>query len=127
MYALTPAEFERWLNGYKVAWEKRDPEAAAALFTADAQYFWTPFDPPQTGRAQIATVWQAAVSGQKDIAFDFEVFAVAGPRGCARWHVRLESVPQGEPVEMDGIVIAEFAAPNQCRTFREWWHLRGKT
>ena len=124
MYALTTADFERWLNGYKVAWEKRDPAAAAALFTSDAQYYWTPFDPPQTGRAQIAAVWEAAVSAQKDIAFDFTVFAVAGSRGCAHWHTRLTSVPQGESVELDGIVIADFAAAGACRTFREWWHMR---
>jgi uncharacterized protein (TIGR02246 family) len=127
MHALTLTDFERWLNGYKAAWEKRDPAAAAALFTPDARYFWTPFDPPQTGRAQIAAVWEAAVSAQKDIAFDFNVFAVAGARGCAQWHVRLTSVPQGERVEMDGIVIADFAAAGQCHTFREWWHLRGKS
>lgn len=124
MYSLTTADFERWLTGYKVAWEQRDPAAAAALFTPDAQYFWTPFDPPQAGRAQIAAVWEAAVSAQTAITFDFTVFAVAGSRGCAHWHTRLTSVPQGAAVELDGIVIADFAGPGVCRTFREWWHMR---
>jgi ketosteroid isomerase-like protein len=126
MYSLTIADFERWLNGYKVAWERRDAAAAAALFTPDAQYYWTPFDAPQTGREQIRGVWQAAVTAQKDITFEFSVFAVAGSEGCAHWNTRLTSVPQGESVELDGIVIADFAAPGQCRTFREWWHLRPK-
>jgi uncharacterized protein (TIGR02246 family) len=126
MYSLTHADFDAWLKGYKAAWEKRDAAAAAALFTPDAQYFWTPFDPPQTGRAQIAAVWESAVGAQKDITFEYTVFAVAGARGCAQWHTRLTSVPQGESVELDGIVIAEFAGKAQCRTFREWWHLRGK-
>ena len=53
MYALTVADFEAWLRGYKKAWEGRDAEAAAALFTPDAEYYWTPFDPPQRGRAAI--------------------------------------------------------------------------
>jgi hypothetical protein len=33
-------------------------------------------------------------------------------------------VPDGAPVELDGILIAEFASTGQCRTFREWWHRR---
>ena len=35
---LTPREFDAWLRGYQSAWEKRDAQAAAALFTTDAAY-----------------------------------------------------------------------------------------
>jgi uncharacterized protein (TIGR02246 family) len=125
MYAPTVEDFEAWLRGYKVAWETRDPAAAAALFTPDAEYYWTPFDPPHKGRPGIAEAWQAAVVNQKDIRFDYAVAAVAGAIGIARWHTRLTSVPEGGALELDGIVIAEFASPGQCRTFREWWHAHG--
>ncbi len=126
MHSLNATDFQSWLRGYKRAWESRDSAAAAALFTTDAEYYWTPFDPPQAGRVEIAAAWEGAVLGQKDITFEYEVLAVAGGRGIARWHTRLTSVPQGEKVELDGILIAEFASPGQCCTFREWWHLRGK-
>jgi hypothetical protein len=126
MYALTAADFETWLRGYKRAWEGRDSAAAAALFTPDAEYYWTPFDPPQKGRQAIAGVWSAAVQGQRDIAFEYSVLATAGARGTAHWHASFESVPAGSPVELDGILIAEFAAAGQCRIFREWWHQGGK-
>lgn len=126
MKSLTVAEFSAWLGRYKSAWETRDPAAAAALFTADAEYHWTPYDPPQRGRDEIAAAWDGAVRGQKDVAFSFEVLAVEGDRGIAHWHTRLTSVPDGEPVELDGIFVTTFAGTGQCRNFREWWHLRGK-
>jgi uncharacterized protein (TIGR02246 family) len=124
MYALSVRDFETWLRGYKSAWERRDAAAAAALFTPDAEYYWTPFDAPQKGRAEIAAAWQGAVDGQKDITFEFKVAAVAGSSGIAHWHTRLTSVPAGEAVELDGIALVDFAGAGQCRVFREWWHVR---
>jgi uncharacterized protein (TIGR02246 family) len=125
MFALTVDDFEAWLRGYKAAWEARDAAAAAALFAPDAEYYWTPFDPPHKGRAEIAAVWEGALAKQKDVRFEYVVVAVAGARGIAHWHTRLMSVPEGDKVELDGIVIAEFSGPGQCRTFREWWHAGG--
>jgi uncharacterized protein (TIGR02246 family) len=125
MYVLTAADFDAWLGGYKAAWETRDPAAAAALFTPDAEYYWTPFDAPQKGRDAIAAAWDGAVQGQKDVSVSYTVLATAGVRGIAHWHTRLTSVPAGEAVELDGIAIVEFASLGQCRTFREWWHARG--
>ena len=124
MYELSRADFDSWLRGYGRAWEGRDAEAAAALFTPEAEYYWTPFDPPQRGRAAIAGAWNGAVQGQRDIAFRCEVIATSAARGTAHWNTRFVSVPDGAPVELDGILIAEFAAAGQCRVFREWWHRR---
>ena len=124
MYELGRADFDSWLRGYGRAWEGRDDAAAAALFSPEAEYYWTPFDPPQRGRAEIAAAWNGAVQGQRDIAFRYEVIATSGARGTAHWHTRFVSVPDGATIELDGILIAEFAAAGQCRVFREWWHRR---
>ena len=126
MSNLTVADFEAWLGRYKAAWEARDPAAAAAIFTEDCEYYWTPFDPPAKGRAGVAAAWEGAVRGQKDVTFTSRVLAVEGARGIAHWHTRLTAVPGGEPVEFDGIFVTEFVGGGQCRIFREWWHLRGK-
>ena len=124
MYTLTVADFDAWLRGYKRAWESRDADAAARLFTPDAEYYWTPFDAPQRGRTEIAAAWSGAVGGQKDITFRYTVIATNGAGGTAHWNTRLTSVPDGKPVELDGILSTEFGGPGLCRTFREWWHLR---
>ena len=126
MSTITLRSFEDWLRGYKRAWESRSAEAAAALFTPDARYYWTPFDPPQQGRTEIAAAWQNAVTQQKDVTFTYEILATEGARGVAHWHTRLTSVPKGESVELDGILIAQFADPTHCREFREWWHAQGQ-
>jgi ketosteroid isomerase-like protein len=126
MAILSPRDFEAWLRAYKVAWESRDATAAAALFSPDAEYYWTPFDPPQRGTAGIAKAWEGAVAQQKDVAFTYSVLSVDDSRGIAHWHTRLTSVPGNEAVELDGILTAEFASPQKCRTFREWWHAIGK-
>jgi ketosteroid isomerase-like protein len=127
MVTLRPEAFEAWLQAYRAAWENRDAPAAASLFSPEnAEYYWTPFDPPQRGRSEIAAVWESAVSQQRDIHMTFEVLAVEDNRGIARWHTNFTVVSSGEPVQLDGVLIAEFDAPAHCRVFREWWHQASK-
>lgn len=124
---LTRNAFETWLAGYRAAWENKDANAAASLFTAEnAEYYWTPYDPPQRGRAEIAAVWENAVSHQRDIHMTYEVLAVEGSRGIAHWHTNFMALPSEEPVQLDGILVAEFEDSTHCRVFREWWHQASK-
>lgn len=121
-YAATAEDFSAWLRAYQSAWEGRDAAAAARLFTADARYHWTPLVPPQQGPAEIAAVWEAAVSQQRDIRFTFSVFGVAGPTGMANWRADFTRLPDQFKVRIEGVLSAEFAAAGKCRVFREWWH-----
>lgn len=115
-------DFERWLRAYGQAWEGRDPAAAALLFTDDAEYYWTPLDPPQRGPAGIAAAWQAAVSQQRDVKFRYEVLAVNGATGIARWRADFTRLPAQSKVCIEGVLTAEVADGARCRVFREWWH-----
>ena len=119
---VTVEQFTRWLRAYQSAWEGRDAAAAAGLFSSDARYYWTPLVPPQQGPAEIAAVWEAAVSQQRDIRFTFDVFAVSGPTGMARWQADFTRLPDQFKVRIEGVLAAEFAIDSQCRVFREWWH-----
>jgi hypothetical protein len=119
---MNNADFERWLSAYGQAWEGRDPAAAALLFTDDAEYYWTPLDPPQRGPAGIAAAWQAAVSQQRDVKFRYEVLAMNGATGIARWRADFVRLPAGSKVCIEGILTAELADGTHCRVFREWWH-----
>lgn len=123
---ITKQTFETWLRAYQAAWEGRDAAAATKLFTDSAEYYWTPFVPPQRGKAEIAAAWDGAVKQQKDVHFEFEVLGVSGSTGIAHWHTRLDRIEANERVEIDGILLAEFSAPSQCQRFREWWHSEGK-
>ena len=119
---ITAVEFEAWLRAYGRAWEGRDPAAAAHLFTEDAEYHWTPLDPPQRGREGVAAAWQGAVSVQQDIRFVYEILAVNGAKGIASWRADFLRLPALARVRIEGVLTADFAAPGQCRVFREWWH-----
>ncbi len=119
---MTKADFQEWLRRYGVAWERRDPEAAASLFTEHAEYYWTPFGEPKRGSRGIEIAWAEATSRQRDVRFSFQVLASSGDLGIASWHARLVRVATGREIEIDGILLAQFEVSGLCRVFREWWH-----
>jgi ketosteroid isomerase-like protein len=121
-FTLSSAQFTDWLRGYQSAWEGRDSDAAAKLFSDDARYHWTPLVPPQEGPADIASVWNAAVSQQRDVRFTFAVFGVSEATGMATWRADFTRLPDQFKVRIEGVLSAEFSAPGRCRVFREWWH-----
>jgi ketosteroid isomerase-like protein len=119
---MTEANFRRWLEAYRQAWETRDAEAAQALFAADALYYWTPFEDPKRGRQGIADAWSGAVTNQRDVAVTMDVLAVVGDQGIAHWTSRFERIATGARVKLDGIAVCDFDALGLCTRFREWWH-----
>jgi hypothetical protein len=132
---------ERFMQGYKKAWEGRDEALFCALFTPEDEYHNTPFA-VQRGHAELAAYWQR-VKLQEDIVLAYEVLADAGTRGIAHWHVTYQvaseelfqiwarstgtSLPArrpGDPLPrmvLDGLLMAEFTG-ERCRCCRLWWH-----
>jgi len=122
MNTISTAGFDAWLRAYGAAWEGRDSKAAVKIFTEDAEYYWTPLDPPQRGHGGIAAAWDGAVSTQRDISFRYEILAVAGATGIAKWRADFTRLATGAKVVIEGVLTADFAASGKCRVFREWWH-----
>ena len=116
--------FGRWLADYGAAWEGRDPEAVARLFTPDALYYWTPFEEPKRGRRGIAEAWGEATLGQEAIRFRSEILAVEGGRAWCRWWCDFTRLATGVQVKLDGIFQCDFTAEGLCYEFREWWHAK---
>jgi hypothetical protein len=48
---------QAWLNAYEHAWQTYDADEVAALFSADAEYRWHPWDDPEKGRDAIVNAW----------------------------------------------------------------------
>jgi hypothetical protein len=116
---LSTAKLESWLAGYRDAWEKRDAELAAQLFTENARYQEMPFDAPKSGRAGIREYWSGVTADQRDIA-------VNGNTGVAHWSAKFKQASTGMTVELDGVFVLEFdPKTGLCSTLREWWHVRG--
>ena len=59
--------FKTWLGVYGRAWETRDPQAAAHLFTEEATYQETPFDKPMRGLSAIMDYWSEVPRNQEQI------------------------------------------------------------
>jgi uncharacterized protein (TIGR02246 family) len=123
---LSTAKLETWLSGYREAWEKRDAERAAQLFTEDARYQEMPFDAPKSGRTGIREYWSSVTADQRDVEFRSQPIAVSGNTGVAHWSAKFKQASTGMTVELDGVFVLEFDPKSGlCSTLREWWHVRG--
>lgn len=67
-----------WLEGYRAAWEERDPDAAAALFTDDASYREQPYHEPFLGKAGVRDYWASVTATQADVKFRYGTPVVEG-------------------------------------------------
>lgn len=119
---MTVEALAAWLDAYRRAWEDRDPDAAALLFTEDGTYQWGPFEEPLRGRDAIRERWADAVAGQTDVSFGHEPLAVDDGRGYARWWVAF-AVPTAQlRIRLEGIFEIALDEGGRCHTFREWWN-----
>lgn len=132
---------QTFMQGYKAAWEQRDPAMFAALFHPDGEYHNTPFQ-VQRGTAQLVEYWKR-VQLQEDVRLFFEVLADTPAAGVAHWHVTYQVASEelfqiwarstgtnlvarqpGEPLPrmvLDGVLQARFSA-GLCSQARIWWH-----
>jgi ketosteroid isomerase-like protein len=122
MAATTGEALETWLAAYRRAWEERDPEAAAALFTEDGVYAWGPYEEPLRGRDAIRARWAEVTSGQSDVKFSSQVLGSLDAGGVAHWAC---SFNVGDlRIDLDGIFIVVLTEDGLCSDFREWWNER---
>jgi ketosteroid isomerase-like protein len=116
--------FRQWMDAYRRAYERRDPDAAASLFAEDATYQWGPFGDLLRGPAAIRARWAAAVgdSSETDYRFDYEVLAVTEDLGVARWMASAAVPARGVRLRYDGVFAVALGREGLCREFREWWN-----
>ena len=134
-------DIDRFMQGYKAAWEERNPSMFAALFHPDGRYHNTPFQ-FQSGTAQLVEYWKR-VQLQEDVRLAYEILASAPAAGIAHWHVTYQVASEelfriwarsagtnlpartpGDPLPrmvLDGVLHASFSA-GLCSEARLWWH-----
>ena len=122
---MDEGSFRAWMDAYTVAYEGRDPAAAAALFTADATYQWGPFGDLLRGPDEIRERWARAVSDSKEMDFrmKYEVLAVADELAFARWIATVDIPGERRRLHFDGVFVVRLRG-RQCHEFREWWNTR---
>jgi hypothetical protein len=109
-----------WLDGYRKAWEERDPEAAAALFTEDSQYREQPYEDAFRGADGVRSYWARVTETQADVALRWGTPVTEGDRTFVEWWVTMTN--GGAPVTLAGSMLLLFASDGRCRELREYWH-----
>lgn len=121
---LSRETLERWLASYEQAWETRDAEKAASIFTPNAQYHEMAFEAPKNGRAGIREYWSTVTADQRDIDFTYDIIATEGSRGVAHWHSVFTTASTGAKIELDGVFVLTFTADGLVSELREWWVIK---
>lgn len=115
--------FRTWLDAYKQAYEARDPEAAAKLFSRDATYQWGPFGELLRGPDEIRERWARAVGDARESSFrfDYEVLGITESLGFARWTASADVPEKRRRFLFDGVFAVSLRG-SLCRELREWWN-----
>ena len=115
-------DVDRWLADYVEAWRTSVRERIAALFSADAEYRYHPYDEPLRGRDAIVRSWLcegdqpgAWEAEYRAVAVDGDVAVAVGPTTYA--------LEPGGPVDRvyDNCFVLRFDADGRCREFTEWY------
>ena len=113
---------QEWLDGYLRAWEEKDADAAAALFTEDASYRDNPFEEPHLGQDGVRSYWSGVTASQEDVRVRIgnAVVAPDSRRAAAEFWVTM--LNGGAEVTLTGILFLRFAGDGRCEELREAWH-----
>ena len=120
---LHASDAKEFVAKYKKAWETRDADLAASLFTRDARYKETPFSEPIIGREAIHDYWASATAQQEDIHFAVTNSFHTGYVLIVEWTCTYRDRATGKRRELADMFFADFYG-NQVRAFREYWQSR---
>ena len=113
---MSPRE---WIAAYGRAWEEREPEAAAQLFSENAVYRSHRFSEPHVGRAGVAEYWRNATETQEHVRVRFGEPVVEGNRAAVEWWTTLG----GDGLwTIAGCLFLRFDTAGLCQELRECWH-----
>ena len=122
---LDRSKVEIWLSAYRAAWEGRDSDKAVQLFTSDAHYRDSAFEPTMIGRDAIHKYWSKSVSNQRDIKFQSTLWSVSDKTAIAHWAAEFVAIDTQQRVRLDGVVHLTFSHQPSgsliCSEFLEWW------
>jgi uncharacterized protein (TIGR02246 family) len=108
-----------WAEAYRRAWEDRDAEAAAALFTEDSEYRTSPFLDPNRGRDGVRSYWADVTSKQANVSVRMGKPFVVGDRAAVEFWTTMENA--GAEVTLTGCLLLRFDPGGLCSALREYW------
>jgi ketosteroid isomerase-like protein len=114
-------DVKRWVDGYERAWRDSDREAVVQLFSDDATYRASPYEPSATGHDAIKAFWLDDAG--KSFAMNAHVVAVDGDVAIVRVDVVYDGPPEQEYRDL---WVLRFAPDGRVADFEEWAYWPGK-
>ena len=115
-----PHELDEWIEGYRFAWENRDPEAAARLFTPEATYRDNMFEEPHRGQEGVRAYWESVTETQSEVSVRMGRPFADGRRVTVEFWTNMKI--SGEDVTLPGCLLLDFDDDWLCNRLREYWH-----
>jgi hypothetical protein len=122
-------DVQGWLDRYVAAWKSYEPAEIRALFSADAEYRYHPWDEPVAGREEIMQDWvePGADSSRRDApgTFDatYEPWVVEGDRAVAVGVSRYFTDASQTTVDrtFHNCFLLRFDEDGRCASFTEFY------
>jgi nuclear transport factor 2 (NTF2) superfamily protein len=111
---------DEWIAGYRSAWEERDADAAASLFTSDSTYRANIFEEPFQGRDGVSEYWASVTATQSEVQVRMGRPFVDRDRVTVEFWTNMRV--GGDPVTLPGCLLLDFDGDGLCRRLREYWH-----
>lgn len=111
---------EQWAEAYRKAWEDRDAEAAAALFTEDATYRDNIYEDAHQGHEGVAEYWRGVTASQDAVRVVMGRPYGTEERATVEFWTRM--TVGGAPVTLAGCLLLDFDGDGRCRALREYWN-----
>ena len=108
-----------WVEAYRLAWEERDADAAAALFTEDSEYRTGPFFEPNQGADGVHAYWSDVTTTQADVSVRMGRPFVDGDRVTVEFWTEMTN--DGAEITLAGCLLLRFAPDGRCVRLREYW------
>ena len=117
---MTPGDGQDLLARVKRARERRDVDAAVALFRPDAEYRHDPFEPALSGELAIRSWWTTLAETETHVEFDAERVWVTGSTVLASWHGAATRQQDAARVRSRGFMTLELDEAGLVARMREW-------
>ena len=114
-------EVVKWVGQYERAWRHGDSEAVAALFSDDAAYRASPYEPSAVGHDAIKGLWLDDPGTR--FSMSARVVAVDGDVAVVRVDVFYEAPKEQEYRDL---WLLRFAPDGRVVDFEEWAYWPGK-
>lgn len=120
MPTLTPGDGQDLLAAYKRAWERRDPDAAMALYADNAEHRDDPFRDAYVGSNAIRAMWNDIAQNQTNAEFDAERIWMVDRSVLSSFHAAYTHRATSERVRLRGFMTMELNERKLIERLRQW-------